>query len=390
MRFKTTFAQTTGAGPADNARAAVRKIGNDFAGFAPAFVVFFAATDYDGAVLAAGMQDAFPDAVTMGCTTAGEACGRETLNGSVVAMGFSKDVFAFSETALVLADAGAAAKAGAADVFSDTTAALEYLGRGTGQPLLDLDYREYIGFMLADATVLDFCEVVAERAGELMNVLFTGGVTGDDYRFDSTQTVFYKGKAYNNGAAALALWKPAKGFEILKTQAAELTGKQFLITEADEKERIVWKLDGRNALDVYAEAVGVPTAAMGSPEFDDNPLAFVANGEPFMRIAIKPVDGRGIHFFCQIREGTRLAMTKAKDIVEKTGEALNAKIAEMGADPAAILHINCCSRHSAMGRNGQLEAFGKLFRDIPHAGFSSYGEIYINRLADTSVMILFK
>lgn len=390
MRFKTSFAQTAAGTPADNARAAADTIRRDFTGFDPAFVVFFAATDYDPATIAAEMQNAFPGAVTMGCSTAGEACGEETFNKSVVAMGFSKDVFAFSETALVLADGDEARAAGSPDVFSDATAALEYLGRNTGKKLIELDYREYVGFMLTDIAIQDFPEAVAERAGEMMNLFFTGGFAGDDYKFDGSSAVFYQGKAYCHGAVALALWKPANGFEIVKTQAVELTDKQLLITEADEKARIIWKLDGKDAAAAYAEAIGVPVEKMGSPEFDDNPLALVANGEPFLRVALMQVDGRGLQIFTQIREGTRLVMTKAKDIVEKTKEALDAKIAETGGQPAAILHINCCSRHTAMGRTGQLEAFGKIFHGIPHVAFSSYGEVYINRLAITSVMILFK
>ncbi len=84
MRFKTAFAQTPDGNPAANAR--VRKIREDFSGAEPVFVVFFAATDYDPDILAAEMHDAFPGAVTMGCTTAGEACGSLVLKASVVAM----------------------------------------------------------------------------------------------------------------------------------------------------------------------------------------------------------------------------------------------------------------------------------------------------------------
>lgn len=390
MRFKTTFAQTATGGPVDNARAAAAAIKRDFDGFDPSLVLFFAATDYDPAVIAAEMQSAFPGATTMGCTTAGEACDERMLNASVVAMGFSKEVFAFSETALVLLDGDRARAADSPEIFADTAAAVEYLARNTGKKPIDLDYREYLGFMLSDTIVMEFAENVAERAGEMTNVFFTGGISGDDYRLDGTsQAVFYKGKAYRNGAAAIALWKPAKGFELVKTQAVELTDKQYTVTKADEVKRIIWELDGRDAIAVYAAAVGLSPEKMGNPEFDDNPLALVAEGEPFLRAIAMQIEGKGIHTFDRIREGMRLTVTKSKDIVEKTREALEAKMAATGR-PEAILHVNCSSRHTAMGRTGRLEAFGEIFHGIPHAGFSSYGEIYVSRVAITSLMILFK
>lgn len=388
MRFKTTYAYASEGKTAANARAAVRAIKNDFSGINPAAVVFFAATDYDPDILAADMHDAFPGAVTMGCTTAGEACDAKNLNASVVAMAFSDDVFAFSETALVVADKNAARAAGGADVFSDATDAMNYLGRNLSQPLLDLDYREYVGFMLGDR-ISAFTESVLERTGEMTDALFVGGFAGDDYKFTNLQTVFYKGKAYKDGAAALALWKPKNGFEILKTQAVELTDKQLTITKADEINRIIWEFDGRNAVDAYAEAIGVPADSMGILDYDENPIGSVVDGEPYLRAIVKQIDGKGFQMFAQVREGTRQTVTRSGDVLKQTAADLAEKIAATGT-PAAILHINCASRHTALRNADQLDEFVKLFACASHIGFSSYGEIHVDTVAFTSVMILFK
>lgn len=386
MRFKTTFAQTPDGAPAANARAAVRKIRGDLAGADPAFVVFYAATDYDPDILAAEMHDAFPGAVTMGCTTAGEACDSRILKASVVAMAFSGEVFDFCETVVVTADERAAA-AGGADVFSDPDTAVEYLSRNLKTPLLDLDHREYVGFMLGDR-LSAFAESVLECVGEKTNVFFAGGIAGDDGKFEEgTRLIFYRGKVYRNGAAALALWKPRNGFSVLKTQAVELTEKQFTITKADEERRTIWEFDGRSAAKTYAEAIGVRPEALSVHDYLQNPLGLVAEGEPYLIGVWGTAEGGGLEMLMQIREGMRLTLTRAGNVVGRTRADLEATMKK--GKPAAILHINCMARYETLRMEDQVEAFGQLFGDAPHIAFLSYGEIFANTIAITSVMIVF-
>lgn len=389
MRFTSTFAQTAENDPVDNARRAVNKIKADFARIKPSFVVFFAATKYDPGTVAAEMQAAFPDAVTLGCTAAGEACDDKILEQSVVAMAFAEDALAFSETVLVLSDKSAAERAARCDIFSDATAALNHLARNLDRPLLDIDYHKYIGFMLGDSTC-PFTEGVIERAGELMNVFLAGGIAGGgNYEFEK-QFIFYKGEAYNNGAAVLALWKPQNGFALLKTQAVDLSEKQLTITKADKDRRIIWEFNGRPALEAYAEAVGVRPEDVGIPEFDNYPLAVMADDEPFLCSAVGVVEGGGLQMYMRFVDDMRMTVTKTGKIVEVTEKALSDKLAEMDVSPAGILHINCVCRYKVLHATGQYEEFGRLFAGCPHIAFASMGEMYVNMVGLTSVMILFK
>ncbi len=384
MRFKTASAQTAQGNPVDDALAAVRKIKADFDGFTPAFVIFFASVDYDPGTVAAEMKEMFPEATTMGCSSAWEACDGKMLDGNLVVMGFSEEVFEFADTALVLADT--TGETDAPNVFTNATDAMNYLTRNLGKQPIDLDFREYVGFMMGDATS-PFTEGVIERIGEMTNMFLIGGIASDRYTFDR-HLIFYNGKAYRN-AAALALWKPTRGFELLKTQAVELTDTQFIITDVDEEKRIIWKLDDRDAAVAYSEAIGIPVDKIANPEFDMYPLAMVADGDPYLRVAIAVVEGRGLQMYSKIRGGMCLTLTKAQGFVDVTGKALADKIAETG-EPAAILHLNCTCRYTAMARTGETEAFGRLFSRWPHIGYASFGEVYANLVGLTSVMILFK
>ncbi|MCC8191091.1 MAG: FIST C-terminal domain-containing protein [Planctomycetes bacterium] len=383
MRFRTTFAQISTGDPVANAREAAAKIQRDFSGTPPAVVIFFAATDYHPATLAEAMHEGFPGSVTIGCTTAGEGVDATLLNGSVVAMACGPEVFDYCETALILGDGAANGQEG---IFSAVDDAVKYISRGLLQSPMELNYREYVGFILSDR-VSHFSEGVIERLGSLTDIFFVGGFAGDDCKFEGSN-IFYRGRAYQN-AVLLALWKPRRGFDLIKTQAVEVTEHSMVITRADEANRIVWEFDGEDAASVYSRLIGVPVESMGIPEFDAFPLARTADGEPFLQVSVRLVDGKGLQLFSSVKEGTRLTLTRSADIVSTTAKALRDQLWESGP-VSAVLHTNCVSRHMNLKNAGQIADFEKLFAGIPGIAFSSYGEIYVGLVGMTSTMILFK
>lgn len=388
MFFKTASATCATGNLGNNAREAVRILRNAFAGFSTNFVIYFTSTDYDADVVASEMFDAFPGAVTLGCTTAGEGVDGKIMNGSVVAMAFAPEVFGYCETALVLEDRKKVKALARPDIFFSAVEAGRYLARNVGRDLRGLNYRDYVGFMLGDR-ISDFSERVVERIGDLTDVLFIGGFSGDDYKFDGSYRVMYQGKAYRDGAAVLALLKPARGFSLLKTQAVEMTDRAVIVTRVDERDNIVWELDGEDATVVYSRLMGIPVESMDVLDFDENPWASTVNGEPFLRAVMEKVDGKGLRFTSRIHEGSRLTLTKAGNIFETTREALEKKREEVGG-VSAILHVNCASRHTALKKWGQVDEFAALFGSVPSISVSSYGEIYVGLVAMTSTMLLFK
>lgn len=386
-RFATAYAQFASPDIDDNSRKAATKIAGELAGAKPSLVVFFAATNYDPDTLAREMRDAFPGAATFGCTSSGEGIDEKMLRQSVVAMAFAPEVFDHCGMALLLADGPASEADG---VFSSVDAAMNRIAGGTGEKLMDLDYRSHVGFILMDS-VSRFAEKTLDRIGELTNVLYLGGIAGADYDFTGIARVFYNGKSYRD-AAVVCLWKPRDGFGLLKTQAADLTGKIFTVTRADEDKGIIWELDGRDAAVVYAEAIGFPPEKvrdLAFCEFDCNPSALIVDGEPFLRAIVGQVDGKGLRMFAAAKEGQRFAITRVGDLKSTTRQALADKRAEIG-DVAAVLHVNCVARCTALARQTALDEFGELFRGAPAVSFSSYGEIYVGLVALTSTMILFK
>lgn len=384
MRFRTTHALCATGDAVTNARQAVREIRAGLDGADAGVIVYFASVAYDPHTLAAEMHAAFPDTITLGCTTAGEGADGAIYNGAVVAMAFSHEAFAYSQYAVVVKDAS---QIDGKDVFTDPREAMYHLNRKQNDKPIDLDYHQYIGFMLGDATG-DFCENVLEVVGEETNVLFVGGFAGNDYTCDIKPHVFYQGKAYRD-AAVLSLWKPTDGFALLKTQSVDVSDVSFIITEADEAERIVWKLDGEDAAKVYARAIDAPLETMDLPDFDKHPLASTVDGEPFVRAIAKKVDGRGLRMYTRVTEGMRYTLTHSGDICQTTQNALTEKLREMGG-ASALLHVNCASRRTALNSGGCMDQFAGIFDSISGISFFSHGEIYVGVVTLTSTMILFK
>ncbi len=381
MSFLTTHAVHTGADPVTNAKQAVRQIRADFGDFSGTVIVY-ASIAYDPETVAAEIHNAFPKAVTFGCTSSGECVGDLMLQHSVAAVALSDDFLEFSAVGLVTH----AVPPGVTDAFASADECLREFSLRTGATPLGLDYRQFVGFSLFDA-VTPYTEEVIIKLAEMTDVNFIGGMAGDDYRFEKP-CIFYRGKTYRN-AGVVALWKPINGFALLKTQAAELTEKSFLINKADEEKGIIWELDHKPAAQVYADAVGLPVEALTLALFDEYPIALAIDGEPFLKVARQVLDNGGLTVLPSVRTNTRVTLCKTNNIIQTTAAALKALRNECPS-LSGMIHVNCVSRHMSLAAHNQVDEFGKLFHGIPNAGFSSYGEIYIGIVGLTSTMIAFK
>lgn len=383
MGMISTYARRVGADSGRNAENAVAGIKKDFSGHKPAQVVFFAGASYDHDRLAALMRDAFPDALTFGCSTSGEIANGVMLNDSVAAMAFEDDVFESFRIGVVrrLGEDGRPV-----DPRVATDHVLDGFEHEMGRPLMDLDFSQYVGLAIADGRQY-FPEPVLDRVGERTNVIFIGGLAGDDGRFVDTP-VYHDGRALRD-AMLLMLAKPRGRFGLVKTQGLKVSDRVFTVTRANEAERRVDEFDGRPAAMVLSEAIQVPVELMDlRGTFARWPFGLMVNGEPLLRVALEVLPGGGLQFAHAVGEGMRLVLSTPDDIVSTTASALEEARERLGGI-SGILHFNCMSRHHTLAERHELKDFGDLFRGFPNAGFSSHGEIYVAIANQTSTMLVF-
>lgn len=356
-------------------KAAVREIQEQLYGFPIKTVLFFASSAYDPQSIAAEMQDAFPNILTFGCTTAGEIISGKMLKRSVVAMAFStsgmNDV-----KAIVLRSI---------KETNPVAAGFNVFEKYYGESMLSMDVSRYLGLVLMDG--LSFAEEkIMEKIGDLTNVMFVGASAGDDAKFRATH-VFANGKAHTN-AALLVLMKPNMKFDFLKTQSFENLHKTLTATRVNERTREVIEFNNKPAIQAYAESleVSVPEAVK---RFMTNPVGLMLGDEPYVRSPQQVRDNRMV-FFCNVSEGMELSLLESRDIVKETEKALRSKIADMGGKVEGIINFNCILRAQELEAKNLTDAYGSLFASIPTVGFNTYGEEYVGHINQTATMILFR
>jgi hypothetical protein len=338
------------------------------------FVLFFASSRFDPSALASAIQEQFPRADTIGCTTAGEIVSGKMLKDSVVAMAFDAD-------ALEDVSVGMVKNLKTENQVPQVFSAFE---THTGQKMMALDIAEYVGIILVDGLSVAE-EKLMEKIGDLTNVIFIGGSAGDDLKFENTH-VFAGGTAYTD-AAVLALLKPRAGFDVVKTQSFCDRTKVLKATRVDEAKRLVFEFNGEPAAEAYAKALGVPVEEASS-KFMSHPLGLMVGKEPYVRSPQRFQDDAMV-FYCNIREGMELHLLESMDIVQDTRTAIQAKQEELGSI-SGLINFHCILRTLALEQQGRTEEYGEIFVDIPTIGFSTYGEEYLGHVNQTSTILLFK
>jgi hypothetical protein len=353
---------------------AVKELKNQIKIADPRFIIFFSSSNYNQDEIAGGVKNIFKNTDVIGCSSSGEIVSGGMLNDSVVMMAFDKES-ADDVKIEVIENLKSSA---------DPKKSLDNFEKYYKTPVSDLDFTKYYGIILVDG-LSGSEEKLMENIGTKTNVNFIGGSAGDDLKFKTTY-VYANGKSYTN-AAVLALVKSNAEFDILKTQSFVTLDKQFIATKVEEGNREILELDGKDAIDIYSQAIG-ESKETAATKFMTYPVGVMVGDEPFVR-SPQQASGNGIKFFCNVVEGTELTLLKSTDIVKDTQSALDKKVAEFGK-PSGIINFNCILRTLELQDKKQTEAYGNIFKDIPTIGFSTYGEEYIGHMNQTSVMILFK
>jgi len=339
----------------------------------PRVGIYFASPTYDPVHLSRLLSETFPESKLLGCTTAGEICGDRMLTGSIVAMFLGDDVVEDAACAVV----NIREKAHLAEALHDLAVHFK-------APISSLDVRKHVGVILIDG-LSGAQERLMETLGALTDLFIVGGSAGDNMEFRSTY-VMANGQAYT-GAAVLLVLRLREGFDILKTQSFQVTGKVLVANQVDEDHRKVIQFNQKPALDAYAQAIDVAPEAAAA-RFMRNPLGLIIHGEPYVR-SPQRVEGESLVFYCQIKEGMELSILDAGDIVEDTRSALEAKIRQLGR-VKGLLNFHCILRTLQLRAENKCDEYAELFSGIPSVGFSTYGEEYLGHINQTSTMLLFR
>jgi hypothetical protein len=327
-------------------------------------VMVFTSTAQDPGEVARALRERFGATPVVGCTTAGELLGKEHYNGALVVMGLVTPRIRWA-TATV--EDLATFDEGRARVTGDLL-----LGR-LGVSRDDVDPRRHFALLFVDGLSGKEESISSLMADALEGMPLVGGSAGDDLKFQRTH-VYGDGKAIGS-AAVFAVADCAVPFEIVKHQHFTTTPRALVVTRADLAERRVYEMDGYPAVEAYARALGLPVSAITGDVSFMNPLAFVCNGEIYVR-SVQRVDPDGsMVFFCAIEEGMVLSIGGHEEMIG----ALKRDVAGVGErvkDADLFIACNCILRALEADRGHHHPSLGEALQGLGKnvIGFDTYGE----------------
>ncbi len=304
----------------------------------------------------------YPNAILLGCSTAGEIYGTQVLDDSLVATAVSFDHTGLKLASVTIDQAGASHAAGEALARQLDPAGLAHV------------------LVLSDGLKVNGTDLVdGLKAALPEHVAVTGGLSGDGARFQRTlvcadappaegrvAALGFYGDRIRVGYGSLGGWDPF--------------GPDRLITKS--RGNVLYELDGQSALELYKSYLGEHAAGLPSTGLLF-PLAL--HGESGQEaglvrtiLAVDEAD-QSMTFAGDMPEGVYAQLMKANFDRLIEGAANAARATSLGAaEPELAILISCVGRKLVL--NQRIEEEVESVRDVLGAGtaltgFYSYGEI---------------
>lgn len=313
------------------------------------------------------IKDKFPDAIIIGCTTAGEIVGEEVFDDSIVLTAID-----FEKTELKLASLD----------MNDADIPSMQAGMRLGKELASPDLKAV--FILSDGQMVNGSELVEGLTLAVgKKVVLTGGLAGDGGRFEKTlvsannapkpgqiAVIGFYGEAFQIGHGSVGGWDP---FGPVRT-----------VTKSEGN--VLFQLDEHPALELYKQYLGedaeqLPGSALLFP-LQINHAEQSGHGTVRTVLNIDE-SAQSMTFAGDIPEGyqAQLMMANFENLIEGASQAANhASIKEVSQseNESFALLISCVGRKMVLGQRteDEVEAVQEVLgSNTRQLGFYSYGEI---------------
>lgn len=309
------------------------------------------------------VRHAYPLAHFLGCSTAGEICGTQVLDDSLVVTALHFEHTRIEGTSTTIGEAGNSFAA----------------GRRLAETLKKDDLVHT--FVLSDGLTVNGSELVRGLTQSLpSNVTVTGGLSGDGDRFEET-LVLWDGPAEQGMITALGLYGSRIRVGYGSLGGWDPFGPERLITRS--KGNVLYELDGKSALGLYTKYLG--EHAKGLPATGLlYPLSIrIQGGETGVVRTILSVNEReqSMTFAGDVPEGAYARLMKANfdRLIDGAVGAASTGYAAVGSvSPDLAVLISCVGRKLVLKQRIEEEVEGVrgvLGAQTRLTGFYSYGEI---------------
>ena len=354
-----------GSSEQHDARLAVAEAARNWPGdITPDILFVFHSSLQSAAEVAAALHEQFPNTLSVGCTTAGEWLSGSHRNGALVLTGIKSDQIDWAATSLDNLDDNAADSA--------KTVCNELL-RQLNRSWSELDGEQYFCLSLFDGLSCREEPFIAAMAAELGDIPLLGGSAGDDLKFEGAYVII-NGNAYQH-AAVFIMARSALPFQAIKHQHYIPGSDDVVITRADVKQRLVYRLDGVPAAERYAGLLGLDVADLNGQIFSEHPLSYPYANECYVRAIRRAGEDGSLEFGCAIEEGMVLNLCNHQNMIDHFNDLVTSRKQETGK-AKLLIACNCIYRalEGADESTNQQQAEMSLSLAEHMIGFDTYGE----------------
>ena len=165
------------------------------------------------------------------------------------------------------------------------------------------------------------------------------------------------------------------------------TDRKLVITDAEPGRRLVRQIDGRPALEAYANACGLHPGVSHAQDFAPFPLMIRIGGQYYPRGMQRIYPDGALEFACALERGLVVSLGRPGDHVGRLAELFSAVTDRVG-NAELVIGIDCAARTASMERQGLTEAVEALMRRNAVSGFASLGEQFNTVHANNSFTCL--
>ncbi len=312
---------------------------------------------------ASQVKDYYPNAVYMGCSTAGEIFKTEVTDDALTVTAIEFEHSTIQTNDLKIED------------VENSYIAGQQLASG-----LEKEGLCHV-FVLSDGLKVNGSELVKGITSSLPdNITVTGGLSGDGSRFEQT-LVCVNGEAVSGRVAALGLYGDRLKVGYASLGGWDTFGPERLITKSINN--VLFEMDGKSALDLYKtylgeHAEGLPATGLLFPL---SLSTQESNTRVVRTLLAVDEETQSMTFAGDVPEGSRAQLMRANfdRLIDGAAGAAKNSYNLIGESPTdlAIL-ISCVGRKLVLGQRieEEVEAVQDvLVGDPVITGFYSYGEI---------------
>ncbi len=310
-----------------------------------------------------GIRAAYPAALTLGCSTAGEICSTRVADDSLVVTALWFERVTVRGACVLIAESPDSRDVGRRLVGALDSEGLAHV------------------FVLSDGLQVNGSELVQGLAEHLPpGVAITGGLSGDGADFRET-CVLWGNQVASGLVVAVGFYGEALQVGFGSMGGWDAFGPERVITRAEGN--VLYTLDDKGALDLYKRylgelAAGLPATALHYPLAVRDPRT----NTTVVRTVLAVDETRGSMIFAgNVPQGyrARLMKSNAAGLIGGAVGAAKASQAMLGSTKAQLaLLVSCVGRRLVLKQRTEEELGGVrdvLGSDTVLTGFYSYGEI---------------